>query len=370
MPYHPLRQSSNDQREDDMSEALPPLRKKLSSHTKRALYITLVFALFLSNAVFVWREVHHLPGPREELPYWGSDRTILKPFHWTTAYSNENKTETSPLWESLFPVGDGLVTLDDGWAAAQKLPASIKRYRSSAESIYFVAAYHQLHCLVYPKLPVVSTLTLNSTNTDISNATFWAGVQTYLAGLDDYTAAGTSSYFVLTAAQGGGLSFRLSPWFAPNMTRAQLEGLTAPLIRELDGLEVSYQLEYNEFTNFLDAWRASFPLETGYSYTDDWRLGSHEERQRISDDFTNVHLKKWRDAAPDSGAYLSEADYMEPGFQQSFWGSRYERLSALKRELDPTGLMYAHLAVGSEDWEAEGTVLGMPSQSGRLCRRE
>jgi hypothetical protein len=51
-------------------------------------------------------------------------------------------------------VGDGLVTLKDDWAASQQLPTSIKRFHDTDESIYFVAAYHQLHCLVGPAYEV------------------------------------------------------------------------------------------------------------------------------------------------------------------------------------------------------------------------
>ncbi|KAI1358924.1 hypothetical protein F5Y08DRAFT_320811 [Xylaria arbuscula] len=82
-----------------------------------------------------------------EATYWGTSKTMLKPFYWSTEFSSENKTETSPLWADLFPIGDGLVTLPDEWSSSQNLPASIKRYPDSEDSIYFVAAYHQLHCL-------------------------------------------------------------------------------------------------------------------------------------------------------------------------------------------------------------------------------
>lgn len=93
-----------------------------------------------------------------------------------------------------------------------------------------------------------------------------------------------------------------------------------------------------------------------------------EEVSELSVNFTD-----WaggiRDVTPGSGAYASEADILEPKFQQSFYGdATYERLYRLKQDLDPTGLFYAHHAVGSEDWYVTGQADGLPTQNGRLCK--
>ncbi|KAI1766950.1 FAD-binding domain-containing protein [Hypoxylon sp. FL1150] len=78
----------------------------------------------------------------------------------------------------------------------------------------------------------------------------------------------------------------------------------------------------------------------------------------------------WRQVSPTSGAYLSESDYIEPNFQQSFWGDKYARLYALKKKLDPWDVFYAQNAVGSEDWEMSDYIFGnLPSQNSRLCRK-
>lgn len=71
-----------------------------------------------------------------------------------------------------------------------------------------------------------------------------------------------------------------------------------------------------------------------------------------------------------SGAYLSESDYIEPDFQHSFWGDKYERLYALKKKIDPWDVFYAQNAVGSEDFQMSENVFGiLPSQNSRLCRK-
>ena len=57
---------------------------------------------------------------------------------------------------------------------------------------------------------------------------------------------------------------------------------------------------------------------------------------------------------PYSGTYLNEADFEDPGWQTSQWGTKYPRLLALKKRFDPQGLFYGHHAVGSELWDATG----------------
>jgi FAD/FMN-containing dehydrogenase len=53
-----------------------------------------------------------------------------------------------------------------------------------------------------------------------------------------------------------------------------------------------------------------------------------------------------RDTWPDSGAYFSESDYLEPNWQRSFWGdANYARLQAIKKAYDPRGVFTCHNCV-------------------------
>jgi FAD/FMN-containing dehydrogenase len=61
-----------------------------------------------------------------------------------------------------------------------------------------------------------------------------------------------------------------------------------------------------------------------------------------------------RALVPNPGAYVSESNYFEQGFQHSYWGSNYTRLAAIKRKYDPDGLFFVHNGVGSEQWSADG----------------
>ncbi|TEA17243.1 FAD-linked oxidoreductase ZEB1 [Colletotrichum sidae] len=102
----------------------------------------------------------------------------------------------------------------------------------------------------------------------------------------------------------------------------------------------------------------------------DWPLGSSAEvaaeRSRL---MTNEWMQPWRDVTPGGGGYASEGDVAEPDFQQSFYGTdKYARLLAFKKEIDPSGVFYANLGVGSEEWYVTRQLEGLPTQNGRLCR--
>jgi FAD/FMN-containing dehydrogenase len=54
------------------------------------------------------------------------------------------------------------------------------------------------------------------------------------------------------------------------------------------------------------------------------------------------------------GSYVSESDFFERAWQQSFWGPNYSRLAAVKKQYDPSGLFFVHHGVGSDEWSADG----------------
>jgi FAD/FMN-containing dehydrogenase len=65
-------------------------------------------------------------------------------------------------------------------------------------------------------------------------------------------------------------------------------------------------------------------------------------------------MDELRKLVPQPGSYVAESNYFEPQWQQSFWGSNYERLLAVKTAYDPEGLFFTHHGVGSEQWSADG----------------
>lgn len=58
--------------------------------------------------------------------------------------------------------------------------------------------------------------------------------------------------------------------------------------------------------------------------------------------------------APSPGSYVSESNFFEKNWQQSFWGSNYLKLAAIKKKYDPEGLFFVRHGVGSEGWSEDG----------------
>ncbi|WAO86056.1 FAD-binding PCMH-type domain-containing protein [Fusarium falciforme] len=69
----------------------------------------------------------------------------------------------------------------------------------------------------------------------------------------------------------------------------------------------------------------------------------------------------WREWAPDTGAYINEANPFARNFQQDFYGGNCERLVQIKEKYDPTASLYALSGIGSHDWDYN-------LDSGLLCR--
>ena len=87
-----------------------------------------------------------------------------------------------------------------------------------------------------------------------------------------------------------------------------------------------------------------------------------QEMKARQDLITDVILPWIEAVTSGAGAYINEGDFQQRDWQDTFFGSNYERLLAVKREYDPKGLFFAPLAVGSERWE----VL----KDGRLCETD
>jgi FAD/FMN-containing dehydrogenase len=69
----------------------------------------------------------------------------------------------------------------------------------------------------------------------------------------------------------------------------------------------------------------------------------------------NAAMKELRKAVPNPGSYVSESDYFEDLWQQSFWGTKnHRKLAAAKQKYDPQGLFFVHHGPGSEQWSTDG----------------
>ncbi|KAI1869216.1 uncharacterized protein JN550_005846 [Neoarthrinium moseri] len=112
-------------------------------------------------------------------------------------------------------------------------------------------------------------------------------------------------------------------------------------------------------------------FRTGLMHADvfDRTTGASTSPEEVKSNHARLdsYMNKIRAVTPGGGAYVNEADVLEPNWQTSFWGSKYEGLLEIKKRHDPWGLFWAPTTVGSEEW-AVRTSDGLPTQNGRLCR--
>ena len=78
------------------------------------------------------------------------------------------------------------------------------------------------------------------------------------------------------------------------------------------------------------------------------------ERARKAAEQINKAADELLKVAPNAGSYVSESNYFERNWQQSFWGSNYARLATVKKKYDPAGLFFVRHGVGSEEWSDDG----------------
>ncbi|TVY67551.1 FAD-linked oxidoreductase ZEB1 [Lachnellula suecica] len=106
------------------------------------------------------------------------------------------------------------------------------------------------------------------------------------------------------------------------------------------------------------AWRNALMhglLMTPWSFTAPW-----SENIEWQDRMTYDSIPQLEAVSPGSGAYINEADFRQPNWQQDFSGANYGRLLEVKNKWDPKHMFYATKAVGSEIW----TV----AEDGRMCK--
>ena len=105
------------------------------------------------------------------------------------------------------------------------------------------------------------------------------------------------------------------------------------------------------------AWRTSYVHNV---VARGWAAGTDAATQiAIHHDITYTKVGAMRAIAPNTGAYMNEADRLDPMYLQDFYGLNLPKLQATKAKYDPRSVLYCPTCVGSEQWHEDST--------GRLC---
>jgi len=96
-------------------------------------------------------------------------------------------------------------------------------------------------------------------------------------------------------------------------------------------------------TSVTPAWRSSVQhVAFGIAWAANTTLAEVQQIFAGTSQLTEVLRQAW----PDSGAYFSESDFLEPNWQTSFWGAQnYARLQGVKAAYDPDGVFTCHHCV-------------------------
>lgn len=115
----------------------------------------------------------------------------------------------------------------------------------------------------YPKLPVTILTFTFGTNDNVTNETFWQGMDLVWATFPAYADAGHYSYWSVSCASEASCSFSTAAHWANNYTTVELQEFVAPLFANLTALGMPPQnVVYAEYDGVLSAFTTTFPADT------------------------------------------------------------------------------------------------------------
>ncbi|KAI6912942.1 general substrate transporter [Hortaea werneckii] len=113
-----------------------------------------------------------------------------------------------------------------------------------------------------------------------------------------------------------------------------------------------------DYSGVNPAWRKSYFSNI---VSRGWALDASEAVvQSVYDDVVFTKQAAMEAQAPDTGAYMNEASWVDPNYEKNFYGEHYDALSEIKGKRDPCGEFYCKTCVGSDAWAEDS--------EGRLCQ--
>ncbi|KAI0844755.1 FAD-binding domain-containing protein [Daldinia vernicosa] len=247
--------------------------------------------------------------------------------------------------------------------------------------------------------------------------TYFGAVGSFNQLVPSINDAGSVAVWLVTAQ-----AFVLSTLYAPGLDKKEVDTLLQPILDELDTSKIQYQYNSQEYSSFLETFRAQVPVNvsninvggrliprtlveennealtaairnitysgalfSGVSFNvsrhapdsvaanpylrdaifdavvaTPFDYANWETNLQSINAITNVLLPQLSSLTPNGGAYLSESDFQQPEWESTFYGAHYDRLGQIKSKYDPDDLFYALGGVGSERWAQKS--------DGRLCK--
>ncbi|KAI4604481.1 hypothetical protein KJ359_000619 [Pestalotiopsis sp. 9143b] len=264
----------------------------------------------------------------------------------TLSFSS-NGTTANTFWQAVQTFHELLPAMVDAGAMV------IYIIKSDSFGIPFLTVYNKTEAecreILSPFIRTLEELKINSTVAYTESATYLEHYNETFGPLPEGGLAIDQGLF------GGRLVQRD---LVPNITASAFRPLT-----EIGVALTGVSLDVSKFgsaatTSVVPAWRTALVhavLNLPWSYTAPWA-----DNVAQANKMTEQAMPIIEAATPGSGAYVNEADFQQPNFQDVFWGDNYARLLEIKATYDPENFFYTRIAPGSEAW----TV----ANDGRMCR--
>ncbi|KAJ4344091.1 hypothetical protein N0V95_006359 [Ascochyta clinopodiicola] len=147
------------------------------------------------------------------------------------------------------------------------------------------------------------------------------------------------------------------------ITKTQVATDQCRLVYGLQGGPGPRDVEMNMRGALTPAWRRAYLHLLGTGAIVNTTNSTPQEALSAAGTWTNENSEEaWRQWAPDSGAYINEANPFNSNFKKDFYGGHYDRLLEIKNKYDPTASLFVQAGVGSDQWDYS-------LDSGKLCRK-
>ncbi|KAK2606442.1 FAD-linked oxidoreductase sor8 [Conoideocrella luteorostrata] len=248
---------------------------------------------------------------------------------------------------------------------------------------------------------------------------YFEAIKAFQSTIPALSDAGATGFWTMTAK-----SFLLGPATAPGITKDALDKILQPAILKLKELNIPYNYTSAQFPSYYECYKSYNPPDyspglqiggrlvprpvftgnqdgfiqairsivgygaavVGVSYKAPpnngpsnsinsalrdtlisfqigilWNDTNWDVNIKNGELITNTLVPSLAKLIPGGGsAYLNQADFREPKWQQVFYGSNYQTLVGLKAKYDPAGIFWGPTVVGSERW--------IETKDKRLCK--